>query len=130
RFPGTNRNFHGRPLDGDGAVGYRGRPEMRPDGRSAAAVAHQPTLDGVEGQLEPVGHAELVVDPREVVFDRLLADGALARHLPVAQAGHEGGYDRGLARGEPETFALILGRGHLAAHVLDAVAHLLAPHPI
>src|SRR5688500_7321143 len=67
-------------------VGVRGG-RKRAGAAGSARVVGEPALHRVKGQLEAVGDAELAVDAGEVVFDRLLADGVLPRHVLVAEAG-------------------------------------------
>src|SRR2546426_12460247 len=56
-------------------------------------------------QLEAIGHAELVEDVREVVFDRLLADRDLCRDVTVGIAAENHADDLELPRRETELFS-------------------------
>ena len=49
-------------------------------------LVDEPVMDGVEGQLEPVGNAELVEDIVQMVLDGLLADEHLLGDFLITEA--------------------------------------------
>src|SRR5579863_3961478 len=80
-------------------------------------------VQAVERQLEPVAHAELVVDLAQVVLDHLLGGAELEGDLLVALALRDAGNDRHLLRREPRLVLRAHQRGGLSAISLDYPVH-------
>ena len=79
-------------------------------------------MDRVEGQLEPVGNAQLVENVVQVVLDGLLADEQLLPDLFVAETLGDELHDFLLAIAEKGLFASRAGLGDLENYVSLAVA--------
>ena len=99
------------------------RPPMNPSSRFSVLFrfvqgCHQAVLERVEAGADPVGHADLVVGPLNVVSDGLLAQDQLVGDLPIREPAGDQAED--LGRPEPKRDARRPGarRGKLGSRAI------------
>jgi hypothetical protein len=104
------------------AVGPRTARPSRGTGQHLRLI-DQPVVDGVQRQLEPVGHAELVKDIVQMVFDGLFGDEKLFADFLVAKALRDELHNFLLAVAEQRLFAARPGLAGLRESLHDLGGH-------
>jgi hypothetical protein len=86
-------------------------------------LVDQPVVDGIQRQLEAVGHAELVEDVVQMVFDGLFGDEKLFADFLVAEALRDELHNFLLAVAEQRLFAARTGFAGLRESLHDLGSH-------
>ena len=93
------------------------------------AMVEETVVRREERQLNAIGRAQLVENPREVAFDRVFGDREGLRDLPVGGTGDDRFDNVQLASGQPEGFAAPSSLLEFA-HACRGIGHTVGVNPV